>query len=43
MTSLLSLIRDRVLANLGYPLSRWLQKRFAEGSKMAMVEAAGGK
>jgi uncharacterized protein (UPF0548 family) len=33
----------QMLANLGYPLSRWLQKRFAEGSKMVMVEAAGGK
>jgi uncharacterized protein (UPF0548 family) len=27
------------LARLGYPLSRLLQKRFAEGSKAAMVEA----
>jgi uncharacterized protein (UPF0548 family) len=28
-----------VLARLGYPLSRLLQKRFAEGSKAAMLEA----
>jgi uncharacterized protein (UPF0548 family) len=33
----------QMLARLGYPLSRSLQKRFAEGSKAAMVEAAGGK
>jgi uncharacterized protein (UPF0548 family) len=32
-----------MLAKLGYPLSRLLQKRFAEGSKAAMVKAAGGK
>jgi uncharacterized protein (UPF0548 family) len=29
------------LAKLGYPLSRSLQKQFAEGSKMAMYRAAG--
>jgi len=28
----------QMLAKLGYPLSRLLQKRFAEGSKAAMVE-----
>ncbi len=33
----------QVLAKLGYPLSRLLQKRFAEGSKAAMVKAAGRK
>jgi uncharacterized protein (UPF0548 family) len=33
----------QMLARLGYPLSRSLQKRFAEGSKAAMVQAAGGK
>jgi uncharacterized protein (UPF0548 family) len=33
----------QMLAKLGYPLSRLLQKRFAEGSKAAMVKAAGGK
>lgn len=33
----------QMLARLGYPLSRWLQERFAEGSKVAMVKAAGGK
>ena len=32
----------QMLARLGYPLSRLLQKRFAEGSKAAMVEAASG-
>ena len=32
-----------MFAKLGYPLSRLLQKRFAEGSKAAMVKAAGGK
>jgi uncharacterized protein (UPF0548 family) len=32
-----------MLAKLGYPLSRLLQKRFAEASKAAMVKAAGGK
>ena len=34
---------QQMLARLGYPLSRLLQKRFAEGSKAAMVKAAGGK
>jgi len=29
----------QMLARLGYPLSRLLQKRFAEGSKAAMAEA----
>ncbi|MGC1452890.1 MAG: DUF1990 domain-containing protein [Candidatus Sulfotelmatobacter sp.] len=29
----------QTLARLGYPLSRLLQRRFAEGSKAAMVEA----
>jgi uncharacterized protein (UPF0548 family) len=29
----------QTLARLGYPLARLLQKRFAEGSKTAMVEA----
>jgi|ERR1700728_2714658 uncharacterized protein (UPF0548 family) len=29
----------QLVAKLGYPLSRLLQKRFAEGSKTAMVEA----
>ena len=33
----------QMLARLGYPLSRSLQKRFAEGSKAAMLKAAGGK
>ena len=33
----------QMLARLGYPLSRSLQKRFAEGSKAAMVKAASGK
>jgi uncharacterized protein (UPF0548 family) len=33
----------QMLARLGYPLSRSLQKRFAEGSKAAMVQAVGGK
>jgi uncharacterized protein (UPF0548 family) len=32
-----------MLARLGYPFSRLLQKRFAEGSKAAMIKAAGGK
>jgi len=32
----------QMLARLGRPLSRLLQKRFAEGSKAAMVEAASG-
>lgn len=31
----------QMLAKLGYPLSWLLQKRFAEGSKAAMVKAAG--
>jgi uncharacterized protein (UPF0548 family) len=30
----------QVLARLGYPLSRLLQKRFAEGSKATMLQAA---
>jgi uncharacterized protein (UPF0548 family) len=29
----------KMLARLGYPLSRLLQKRFANGSKAAMLEA----
>jgi uncharacterized protein (UPF0548 family) len=29
----------QTLARLGYPLSRLLQKRFAEGSKTAMFES----
>ena len=33
----------QMLARLGYPLSRLLQKRFAEDSKAAMAKAAGGK
>ena len=33
----------QMLARLGYPLSRSLQKRFAEGSKAAMIHAASGK
>jgi uncharacterized protein (UPF0548 family) len=33
----------QMLARLGYPLSRSLQKRFAEGSKAAMINAASGK
>jgi uncharacterized protein (UPF0548 family) len=33
----------QLLARLGYPLSRSLQKRFAEGSKAAMINAASGK
>jgi hypothetical protein len=28
-----------MLARLGYPLSRSLQKKFAEGSKLAMLQA----
>jgi uncharacterized protein (UPF0548 family) len=32
----------QMVARLGYPLSRLLQKRFAEGSKAAMVEAVNG-
>ncbi len=31
----------QIFAKLGYPLSRLLQKRFAEGSKGAMFQAAG--
>ena len=33
----------QMLARLEYPLSRSLQKRFAEGSKAAMIKAANGK
>jgi uncharacterized protein (UPF0548 family) len=33
----------QMLARLGYPLSRFLQKRFAEGSKAAMLEAVNGR
>jgi uncharacterized protein (UPF0548 family) len=33
----------QMLAKLGYPLSRLLQKRFAEASKAAMVKAARGR
>jgi uncharacterized protein (UPF0548 family) len=33
----------QMLARLGYPLSRSLQKRFAEGSKAAMIHAASGQ
>ena len=33
----------QTLAILGYPLSRLLQRRFAESSKASMVEAASGK
>jgi uncharacterized protein (UPF0548 family) len=33
----------QMVARLGYPLSRSLQKRFAEGSKAAMIKAASGK
>jgi uncharacterized protein (UPF0548 family) len=37
---ILAFYRPRqMLARLGYPLSRLLQKRFAEGSKAAMLEA----
>jgi uncharacterized protein (UPF0548 family) len=32
----------QMLARLGYPLSRLLQERFAEGSKAAMIKAACG-
>jgi uncharacterized protein (UPF0548 family) len=32
----------QVLARLGYPLSRLLQRRFAEHSKAAMLEAVNG-
>jgi uncharacterized protein (UPF0548 family) len=30
---------QKMLTRLGYPLSRWLQKRFAEGSKLAMIQS----
>ena len=30
---------QKMLAKMGYPLSRMLQKRFAEGSKAAMLKA----
>jgi uncharacterized protein (UPF0548 family) len=30
---------QKMLTRLGYPLSRWLQKRFAEGSKLAMLQS----
>lgn len=33
----------KILAKLGYPLSRMLQKRFAEASKLAVLAAAGAK
>jgi uncharacterized protein (UPF0548 family) len=33
----------QMLARLGYPLSRSLQKRFAEASMAAMIKAASGK
>jgi uncharacterized protein (UPF0548 family) len=33
---------QKMLTRLGYPLSRWLQKRFAEGSKLAMLKAVRG-
>jgi len=33
----------QTLAILGYPLSRLLQRRFAEGSKASMVQAVSGK
>ena len=32
-------VPNRALAKLGYPLSRMLQRRFAEGSKAAMLQA----
>jgi uncharacterized protein (UPF0548 family) len=32
----------QMLARLGYPLSRLLQKKFAEGSKAAMLDAVSG-
>jgi uncharacterized protein (UPF0548 family) len=32
-----------MLARMGYPLSRFLQKRFAEGSKAAMLEAVNSR
>lgn len=34
---------QKTLAQLGYPLSRMLQRRFAEASKAAMIEAASDK
>jgi uncharacterized protein (UPF0548 family) len=34
---------QKMLAGLGYPISRMLQRRFAEASKAAMVTAARGK
>jgi uncharacterized protein (UPF0548 family) len=34
---------QKALAKMGYPLSRMLQRRFAQGSKAAMLEAASGK
>jgi uncharacterized protein (UPF0548 family) len=33
---------NKTLARLGYPLARLLQKKFAEGSKSAMLRAAQG-
>jgi len=33
----------KTLAKLGYPVSRMLQKRFAEASKAAMLKATSGK
>ena len=30
---------EQMLARMGYPLSRLLQKRFAQGSKAAMIKA----
>jgi uncharacterized protein (UPF0548 family) len=33
---------QRLLARLGYPLSRRLQKQFAQESKMSMIRAVGG-
>ncbi|PYV99537.1 MAG: DUF1990 domain-containing protein [Acidobacteria bacterium] len=34
---------QKMLARVGYPLSRMLQKRFTEGSKAAMLRAASAK
>ena len=34
---------QKMLAMAGYPLSRFFQKRFAEGSKMAMLKAVSGR
>jgi uncharacterized protein (UPF0548 family) len=34
---------NKTLAKLGYPLSRILQRRFGEGSKVAMLQAVRGK